>query len=65
MENIEFNEDMKNKINSLIEFVSSIMNEVDCDIEIEEGCTISDGWNMFVEPVLDMIKEFENDEIER
>lgn len=65
MENIEFNEDMKNKINSLIEFVSSIMNEVDCDIEIDEGCTISDGWDKFVEPVLDMIKEFENDEIER
>ena len=51
------NEELKNKINGLIGFVSSIMENIDCDIEIEDGLTISDGWNVFVEPILDLIKE--------
>ena len=57
MKNIKLDEDMKNKINSLIGFVDSIMENVDCDIEIDDDFTIADGWKSFVEPVLDMIKE--------
>lgn len=57
MKNIKLNEDMRNKINSLIGFVDSIMENIDCDIEIEDGFTIAEGWERFVEPVLDMIKE--------
>lgn len=55
MENIKLNEDMKNKINALIGFVASIMENVDCDIEIEDGITIAEGWEIFVDPVIDMI----------
>lgn len=57
MENIKLDKEMKNKIDALIGFVSSIMENVDCDIEIEDGFTIADGWKTFVEPVLDLIKE--------
>ena len=44
-----------NKINSLIGFVSSITANLDDDFTIEDGLTISEGWDAFVEPVLDMI----------
>lgn len=44
-------------IKNVIEFIASIMENVDCDIEIEDGLTISDGWDAFVEPILDLIKE--------
>lgn len=57
MKNIELNEDMRNKINSLVGFVDSIMENVDCDITLDNGLTIGECWERFVEPVLDMIKE--------
>lgn len=57
MENIKLNEDMKKKIISLIGFVDSIMENVDCDIEIDDDFTIADGWKSFVEPVINMIEE--------
>lgn len=55
MENIKFNEELKNKINSLIGFVSSITANLDDDFTIEDGLTISEGWDTFVQPVLDMV----------
>ena len=56
MENIKLNEEIKNKINSLIGFVSSITANLDDDFTIEDGLTISEGWDAFVEPVLDIIE---------
>lgn len=44
-------EDAENIINNAIGFIASIMENVDCDIEIEEGFTILDGWKTFVEPL--------------
>ena len=57
MENIKLNEEMKNKINSLVGFVSSMTANLDDDFTIEDGLTISEGWDAFVEPVLDMIDD--------
>lgn len=57
MENNKFNKEMKNKINFLIGFVSSITENLDNDFTIEDGLTISEGWDAFVQPVLDMLKE--------
>lgn len=55
MENIKLNNEMKNKINSLIGFVSSITANLDDDFTIDDDLTISEGWDIFVQPVLDMI----------
>lgn len=55
MENIKLNEELRNKINSLIGFVSSITANLDDDFTIDDGLTISEGWETFVQPVLDMI----------
>lgn len=56
MENIKLNKDMKNKINSLIGFVASITSQLDGDFEIEDGVTIAEGWEIFVDPVIDMLE---------
>lgn len=53
----EYVKDMKNKINSLVGFVDSIIETVDSDITLDNGLTIGECWKIFVEPVLDMIKE--------
>lgn len=55
MKNIKLNENMKNKINSLVGFVASITSQLDSDFEIEDGVTITEGWEMFVDPVIDMM----------
>lgn len=62
MENIKLNEEIKNKINSLIGFVSSITANLDDDFAIEDGITISEGWDVFVQPVLDMIDNKQNND---
>ena len=48
-------ENERKVINNAIEFIASIMDTVDCDIEIADGFTIADGWNEFVKPLCEII----------
>lgn len=51
-ENVKLSEDMKNKINALLGFVSQITSQLDGDFEIEDGITIPEGYDLFVENCL-------------
>lgn len=48
--------DIKNLVHGLIGFLSSIVDNVDMDYEInDEGLTIEEGWKTFVNPLLEII----------
>lgn len=42
-------------IESVIGFVASIMDEVDCDIKIDDDFTIGDGWNEYIRPLQSLV----------
>ena len=48
-------------IKSVIGFIASIMDEVDCDIEIDDDFTIGDGWDEFVKPLEDLVARLEKE----
>lgn len=55
-ENKTNDNNVKNLVHGLIGFLSSIVDNVDMDYEInDEGLTIEEGWKTFVDPLLEIL----------